>query len=165
MIRMIDAVRPNRPEFSFLTGWDPCLVSMFAIGCDGGTNAISGVVPKITRKLYDLAMAGRTAEACRIQYLVCRLFDVLLYSADFPEAFRTAVCMRGFDMGTGRQPISEEHKSKLIGIKAETRRILEEMGETETMAAGASFSSASDSDQISQIVKGVVAALQQQGMI
>ena len=165
MIRMIDAVRPNRPEFSFLTGWDPCLVSMFAIGCDGGTNAISGVVPKVTRKLYDLAVAGRTAEACRIQYLVCRLFDVLLYSADFPEAFRTAVGMRGFNMGTGRQPISEEHKSKLIGIKAETHRILEEMGETEAAAGGGSLSAGSDTDQISHIVKGVVAALQQQGVI
>ena len=36
MIRMIAAVRPNRPEFSFLTGWDAALMPMLLIGCDGG---------------------------------------------------------------------------------------------------------------------------------
>jgi len=160
MIRMIDAVRPNRPEFSFMTGWDPCLVSMFAIGCDGGTNAVSGVAPRVTRKLYDSVMEGRIEEARRIQFLVCRLFDVLLYSADFPEAFRMAVNLRGFDMGEGRQPISDEHTSKLIGLKAETHRILKDMGETETV-----FGSVSDRDQVGEIVQGVVAALQKQGVI
>ncbi len=165
MIRMIDAVRPNRPEFSFLTGWDPCLVSMFAIGCDGGTNAVSGVVPSVTRKLYDAAMAGRNEEALRIQFQICRLLDVLLYSADFPEAFRVAVELRGFDMGPGRQPLSEEHKSKLIGIKAEARRILDNMGQTDVAVAGGSLSAASDTDRVGQIVQDVVAALQQQGAI
>lgn len=165
MIRMIDAVRPNRPEFSFLTGWDPCLMSMFAIGCDGGTNAISGVVPTVTRKLYDLAMAGQLDEARRIQYLICRLFDVLLYSADFPEAFRTAVGLRGFNMGGGRQPLSEEHKSKLIGLKTPIREILAEMGVSREASAAGRFSTAEDSDRIGQIVQGVVAALQQQGVV
>lgn len=165
MIRMIDAVRPNRPEFSFLTGWDPCLVSMFAIGCDGGTNAISGVVPRVTRKLFDLAMAGRVEEARKIQYQVCRLFDILLYSADFPEAFRTAVSLRGFKMGTGRQPLSEQHKSTLIGIKTAIRRVLEEMGESETAHVGGVYSTSPDSERIGQIVQGVVTALQQQGII
>ena len=45
MIRMIQAVRPNRPDFSFLTGWDAALMPMILLGCDGGTNASSGVVP------------------------------------------------------------------------------------------------------------------------
>lgn len=49
MIRMIQAVRPNRPEFSFLTGWDAALMPMLLVGCDGGTNASSGVVPELTR--------------------------------------------------------------------------------------------------------------------
>ncbi len=50
MIRMIKAVRPNRPDFSFLTGWDAALMPLLLIGCDGGTNATSGVVPEITRR-------------------------------------------------------------------------------------------------------------------
>jgi 4-hydroxy-tetrahydrodipicolinate synthase len=138
---------------------------MFAIGCDGGTNAISGVVPSITRKLYDSVMAGQIEEARRLQYLVCRLFDVLLYSADFPEAFRTAVGIRGFNMGLGRQPLSEEHKSKLIGLKTQVRNILDDMGISREASAAGRFSTTADSDRVGQIVQGVVAALQQQGVI
>ena len=54
MMRLISAVRPLRPDFSFLTGWEAVLVPMLLVGCDGGTHATSGVVPEITRKLYDL---------------------------------------------------------------------------------------------------------------
>ena len=32
MIRMIQAVRPNRPEFAFMTGWDAALMPMLLIG-------------------------------------------------------------------------------------------------------------------------------------
>src|SRR6476661_11012897 len=68
MMRMIAAVRPLRPEFAFLTGWDAALVPMLLIGCDGGTNATSGVVPEITRKLYDLTMARDIDRARELQY-------------------------------------------------------------------------------------------------
>jgi dihydrodipicolinate synthase/N-acetylneuraminate lyase len=107
MIRMIKAVRPNRPDFSFLTGWDAALMPLLLIGCDGGTNATSGVVPEITRKLYDLTMAGKIDEARQVQYDLVTLFDTMIYSAEFPEGFRAAAELRGFSMGIGRQPLSE----------------------------------------------------------
>ena len=90
MMRMIAAVRPLRPDFSFLTGWDAALMPMLLIGCDGGTNATSGIVPEITRKLYDLTLAGRLDEARDLQYRLLTLFDAMLYSAEFPEGFRAA---------------------------------------------------------------------------
>src|SRR5581483_10629843 len=75
MIRMIKAVRPNRPDFSFLTGWDAALMPMILIGCDGGTKATSGIVPEITRKLYDLTIARKIDEARELQYKLIDLFD------------------------------------------------------------------------------------------
>ena len=102
MIRMIAAVRPNRPEFSFLTGWDAALMPMLLIGCDGGTNATSGIVPEITRKLYDLTLAYRIDEARDLQYRLLALFDSMMYTADFPEGFRAALSLRGFEPGVGR---------------------------------------------------------------
>ena len=113
MIRMIQAVRPNRPEFSFLTGWDAALMPMMLIGCDGGTNASSGVVPELTRKLYDLTKSLRLDEARKIQYDLVNLFDTMIYSAEFPEGFRAAVELRGFRMGRGRQPLSAEQQTDL----------------------------------------------------
>jgi 4-hydroxy-tetrahydrodipicolinate synthase len=78
MIRMIQAVRPQRPEFSFLTGWDAALMPMLLIGCDGGTNATSGIVPELTRKLYDLTVAHRIDDALSLQYKLVTLFDTMI---------------------------------------------------------------------------------------
>ena len=87
MMRMIEAVRPIRPEFSFLTGWDPVLVPMIFVGADGGTNATSGVVPEITRKIYELATAGNYDDARSWQYRLLKLFAAMIYKSEFPEGF------------------------------------------------------------------------------
>ncbi len=165
MMRMIEAVRPNRPDFSFLTGWDPVLMPMLLVGCDGGTNASSGVAPELTRKLYDLTKAGRVDEARSVQYAVQKLFDAMLYAADFPEGFRVGVELRGIRMGTGRQPLSEEHKAALKKLQTTIRQLLVEQRLMD-QPSGAGVPSAItpfDPQQVDQIVRGVLAALQQQG--
>jgi dihydrodipicolinate synthase/N-acetylneuraminate lyase len=58
MMRMIAAIRPIRPDFTFLTGWEAVLAPMLMVGCDGGTNATSNAVPEVTRRIYDLCRAG-----------------------------------------------------------------------------------------------------------
>jgi len=85
---------PPLENIKVLTGWDAALMPMLLIGCDGGTNASSGVVPEITRKLYDLTMAQRLDEARKVQYDLVSLFDTMIYSAEFPEGFRAAVQLR-----------------------------------------------------------------------
>ena len=60
MMRLISQIRPARPDFTFLTGWEAVLVPMLMIGCDGGTHASSNVVPEVTRRIYDLYRAGDT---------------------------------------------------------------------------------------------------------
>lgn len=106
MCRLIHTIRPNRPEFTFMTGWEAVLVPMLAVGADGGTNASSGIVPEITRILFDLTQEGKIAEAMKIQYRLIELFDKMLHGADFPDGFRAGVELRGFKMGKSRQPIS-----------------------------------------------------------
>ena len=64
MMRMIAAIRPLRPAFMFLTGWEALLVPMLLSGCDGATIATSGVAPEIMGKLYDLTRAGSIDERC-----------------------------------------------------------------------------------------------------
>lgn len=122
MMRMIDAVRPRRPDFSFMTGWDPAIMPMLLIGADGGTNATSGIVPELTRALFDSTMAGRLDDAREQQYALLRVFDTLFGGADFPEGFRLALRSRGFEPGRGRQPLSsserESHGSLSSGIDA-----------------------------------------------
>ena len=74
MMRMIAAVRPHRPDFSFLTGWDAALAPMLFIGCNGGTNATSGVVPELTRARSTKpvhAVSGIARCNCNIGYCRC----------------------------------------------------------------------------------------------
>jgi 4-hydroxy-tetrahydrodipicolinate synthase len=164
MMRMIEAVRPNRPDFSFLTGWDPVLLPMLLIGCDGGTNATSGVAPELTRKLYDLTRSGRLEEAKRLQYVVCRLFDAMLYSADFPEGFRVGVALRGIRTGAGRQPLSEKHQATLADLEVTLRGLLSEQGLLAAKGPPAATATLAPR-QVSRIVEEVLAALQQQGVV
>src|SRR5262252_6419244 len=110
MMRMISAIRPYRPEFSFLTGWEAVLVPMLMVGADGGTHATSGVVPELTHQMYDLTRSRQLEQAMALQYRLLELFDAMLYSADFPEGFRAAVELRGFAMGRGRQPLSSSQQ-------------------------------------------------------
>ena len=103
MLRMMAAVEPNRPDFAFFTGWEPAMIPMLAMGCRGGTFAMSGVVPEVTRKMYDLAVAGQLAEARSWQMRLTELFDFIVNCADFPEGVRAAVELRGFQLGQSRQ--------------------------------------------------------------
>src|SRR3954464_6104545 len=91
MCRMMQAVKPHRPDFSFLTGWDVVLMPMLIMGADGGTHASSGIVPELMRALWELMQMGRLEDARELQLRILELFDAMLYSADFPEGFRAAV--------------------------------------------------------------------------
>jgi len=128
MMRMITAVRPERPDFSFLSGWEAILVPMLLVGADGGTNATSGVVPELTRLLYDLTREGKIEEAMKLQYRLLELFDAMLYSADFPQGFRAAVELRGFDLGASRQPITENQQFDRAQLQHLLRCILADFG-------------------------------------
>ena len=165
MIRMIQAVKPNRPEFAFLTGWDAALMPMLLIGCDGGTNATSGVVPEITRKLYDLTMAYRIDEARELQYKVLTLFDKMILSADFPEGFRAALRLRGINTGQGRQPYSDEQQLQLETLSNSLACLLAEEGYADEPVGGCPVGSAKiDPSQVGRIVQGVLAELKQRGL-
>ena len=134
MMRMMSAVRPIRPDFTFLTGWEAVLVPMLLIGVDGGTNATSGVVPELTRKLYDLTRAGQIDEAMRLQFRMLELFDAMLYSADFPEGFRAAVELRGFRVGRSRQPQTDRQQIDRAGLQNVLQCILADFGYVEAAA-------------------------------
>ena len=132
MGRMINAIKPIRPDFSFLTGWDVVLIPMMLMGADGGTNATSGVVPELTRRIYDLGAAKKFEEAMPLQLRLIELFDTMLFSADFPEGFRAAAELRGFSFGKGRMPMSEKQQLDLQTLSRTLQCILSDFGVTDS---------------------------------
>jgi 4-hydroxy-tetrahydrodipicolinate synthase len=121
MMRMIAAIRPIRPDFSFLTGWEAVLAPMLMAGCDGGTHASSNAIPEVTRRIYDLCRAGKYPEAMQWNYRILALFDTMLYPFEFPDGFRAAAALRGFDFGGGRLPQTGAQKTD----RAEMTRVLQ----------------------------------------
>ena len=164
MMRMIAAVRPLRPDFSFLTGWDVSLMPMLLIGCDGGTNATTGVAPEIMRKLYDLTLAGRIDEARDLQYRILPLFDAMLLSAEFPEGFRAALRLRGFDVGMGRQPKSPVQEQQLAKLTEQLQCLLAAEGYVDEPLCGCTVNPTVNPDEIARIVQGVVGELKKRGL-
>ena len=128
MLRLIAAVRPERPDFAFLTGWDPALAPMLAVGCSGATVATSGLVPELTRRVHDLVRSGDLAGALRGQFEIVRLFDMAMQGADFPEGYRVAASCRGFRMGPSRQPASEEQLHDRAELAERLTALLERLG-------------------------------------
>jgi 4-hydroxy-tetrahydrodipicolinate synthase len=166
MMRMIAAIRPYRPEFSFLTGWEAVLVPMLMIGADGGTNATSGVVPELTRQMYELTRARQLDDAMKLQYRLLELFDAMLYSADFPEGFRAAVELRGFDMGRSRQPLSPTQRINRETLQRLLRCILSDFGFVEAPPEGCPTRGRElEHYRAGQIADDVIKELRNQGLI
>ena len=128
MIRLIAAVRPIRPDFAFLTGWDPALVPMLAVGCDGGTHATSGVAPELTRRIYDTVRAGDLDAAMALQHQLTELFDPLIQASDFPEGFRVGAEARGFAMGGSRHPATDAQSADRRKLAERVRKQLDVLG-------------------------------------
>jgi 4-hydroxy-tetrahydrodipicolinate synthase len=166
MMRMITAVRPSRPDFSFLTGWEAVLAPMLMIGCDGGTHASSNAVPEITRRIFDLCGAGNFQEAMRWQYRILELFDAMLIPFEFPDGFRAAAELRGFRMGRGRQPMSAERQADRGPLQSVLQCILSDFGMVAPPAAGcAPRTGGLEQDKIAQVVYQVMKVLEDRGVV
>jgi len=166
MMRLIAAVRPLRPDFSFLTGWEAVLVPMLMIGCDGGTHASSNAVPEVTRRLYDLARAGNYEEAMKWQYRILELFDVMLYPFEFPDGFRAAAELRGFRFGRGRQPQTGAQRSDRNALTSVLQCILADFELVDRPASGcAPRIGEIASDKVEQVVLEVMRELEKRGVL
>jgi 4-hydroxy-tetrahydrodipicolinate synthase len=166
MMRMIAAVRPLRPDFCFLTGWEAVLVPMMMLGCDGGTHASGNAVPEVTRRMYDLCRAGNYEEAMKWQYRILELFDVMLYPFEFPDGFRAAAELRGFRMGRSRQPQTSAQQADRTALASVLQCILADFELVDRPAGGcAPRVRQPEQDKVEQVIFEVMRELEKRGVI
>ena len=134
-LNTLQAVKPQRPEFSCLIGCEEILLPSLMMGADGGTIATSGVVPEVIMALYHAFLAGNLVEAKRIQFKLLELINTMLVGPNFPDGFRAGASLRGFTLGSNRQLISPKEQVDLAGIRSKIACILADCGFAE--AAGA----------------------------
>ena len=166
MMRLIAAVRPLRPDFTFLTGWEAVLAPMILVGCDGGTNASSNAVPEITRRIYELSKAGKYEEAMKWQYRITELFDAMLFPFEFPDGFRAAAELRGFNFGRGRLPQTTSQRTDRTALARVLQCILADFELVEPPAAGCAVRIAQPStDKMEQMIVEVLHELEKRGIV
>jgi 4-hydroxy-tetrahydrodipicolinate synthase len=95
---------------------------------------------------------------------VVKLFDTMMYTADFPEGFRAALSLRGFEPGPGRQPLSEGQHLELSGVRDAMQCLLAEEGFTDEPIGGCPPAAGVNPRELSQIVQGVLAELKRRGL-
>jgi len=166
MMRMIAAVRPHRPDFTFLTGWEAVLAPMLMIGCDGGTHASSNAVPEITRRIFELSKAGNYEEAMKWNYRILELFDAMLYPFEFPDGFRAAAELRGFNFGRSRQPQTATQQSEREQLAKVLHCIIADFELVDPPASGcAPRIHQPEQDKIKQVVWDVLFELEKRGVV
>lgn len=112
-LHLMNEVKPHRPEFSILLGWEELIVPALFMGADGGTLSTAGVAPEAMMRIYGAAMREDWAEARRLQYKLLELFQTMLTAGNFPAGFRLGYKARGFDIGHARFPASPEEMEHL----------------------------------------------------
>jgi 4-hydroxy-tetrahydrodipicolinate synthase len=116
MQRMVNEISPHRPDFAFLTGWEPALAPMLFVGATGGTLATAGVTPELTCAIFKAAARKDFDTAKKLQPKLIKLFDALLNAGEFPSGFRAGAQTRGFKVENSRQPhcrVSAEFEQRL----------------------------------------------------
>ena len=165
MMRMIAAVRPWRPDFCFLTGWEAVLAPMLMIGCDGGTNASSNVVPEVTRRIFDLSKARKYDDAMQWQYRILELFDTMLYPFEFPDGFRAAAELRGFHFGNGRRPQTLSQQEDRAALSKVLACILADFDVVDRPEHCAPRTGEPERDKLTQVVFEAMHELERRGLL
>ena len=94
------------------------------------------------------------------------LFDARLYSADFPEGFRAAIDLRGFNFGKSRQPLSAVQRIDKAALQHVLKCILADFGVVEPPPGGCALRTGDMTrDKISQIAQEVIEKLRQRGAV
>jgi 2-dehydro-3-deoxy-D-pentonate aldolase len=158
---MLAQIKPQRPDFVCFSGTEEILYPSLMMGGDGGTIASSGVMPEVIGKLYLDFLAGNHAECRRVQLKIQELVAVMFAAGNFPEGFRAAVSLRGFNPGPPRFPMSPGELEILEEAKGKLACLLGECGyseaerECETRQSNKAILKIGRAD-VEKIVRGVV---------
>jgi 4-hydroxy-tetrahydrodipicolinate synthase len=156
-------IKPRRPEFSVLIGWEELLCAAMFMGADGGTLSSGGVVPEVVMKLYSQCRADRWNDARQTQFKLLELFSLMVDAPNFPEGFRTGYELRGFKAGHARFPLSAREENLIAEMRGKLACVLADCGFAEaagecSRGAGSCKPGGAGLD-VDAVVRGVLQAL------
>lgn len=159
--QLLHAIKPQRPDFSCLIGWDELLCTSLFMGGDGGTLSSAGVVPEVLMKIYRESLAGNWAESRRLQFKLLDLFSIMVGAPSLLDGFRAGYEARGFLPGAARFPMSSQEMAAMETVRSRVACVLAECGFSEAARTCQSTADVPDGDlraTVEAIVRSVVAA-------
>jgi len=102
-------------KIAVFSGEEPLFATHMRLGARGGVLATANVVPRIWRRIHDLAAAGDLTGAIALQEKIRPLLDAVFAEMN-PGPLKHAMALSGLDVGDARpplQPPSAETKADL----------------------------------------------------
>ena len=115
------AVIEARPDFKIWSGNDNDNFHLWCMGAWGAVSVTSHIVASQQKKMLELVLEGKIAEAAAIHRPLCRVTDACFLNGS-PSTIRYVLRQLGFEIGMPRLPVVEPDEAVGQKVMAELRR-------------------------------------------
>ncbi len=120
VVHFMDKIKIAGEDTVFLTGREETFFPCLMAGARGCMTASAGIVPEILVEIYQAWKKGDYTQAKEAHDLLPNLVRAM-FAMPFPLGFKTALEIRGFNVGPIRPPLSnaEKYNSKMVRARIE----------------------------------------------
>lgn len=105
-----EIIKENNPNLNILIGRDEMFLQALISGADGCMVGSAAIIPEVFIKIYELFSKGKIEQALILQRGILKLLR-LCFMPSFPNGFKLALELRGFNMGrVKRNPTEKDSK-------------------------------------------------------
>ncbi|HNM76901.1 MAG TPA: 4-hydroxy-tetrahydrodipicolinate synthase [Tepidiformaceae bacterium] len=115
------AIIEARPDFKIWSGNDNDNFHLWCMGAWGAVSVTSHIVASQQKKMLELVLEGKIAEAAAIHRPLCRVTDACFLNGS-PSTIRYVLRQLGFEIGMPRLPVVEPDEAVGQKVMAELRR-------------------------------------------
>ncbi|MCC6958369.1 MAG: 4-hydroxy-tetrahydrodipicolinate synthase [Dehalococcoidia bacterium] len=115
------AIIEARPDFKIWSGNDNDNFPLWCLGAWGAVSVTSHIVASQQKKMLELVLEGKVAEAAAIHRPLCRVTDACFLNGS-PSTIRYVLRQLGFEIGMPRLPVVEPDEAVGQKVMAELRR-------------------------------------------
>ena len=123
LLHYMDKIRLIGEDLSILIGREDILFPALMVGAKGCMTATAGILPEIMVGIYNAWGKGDYDKARELQFSILLLIRAM-FSVPFPLGFKTALEVRGFNMGAPQQPLSDAETFRFLGTKSRIEKIM-----------------------------------------
>ena len=111
-------------NISVYSGEDALNGIFYGAGADGAISVLSNIVPKLTKRVYDLFLLGEPSEAVALQGKLLPLIKSLFLEVN-PIPVKAGLCYLGLCKNELRLPLTEMSEENFLRLKTEINNIWE----------------------------------------